>query len=134
MKRRHWHVGDGEEHCVLCPTHQLEDWKHFFFFGCNFIARIWKFLQVDWDDGPSVDVIVCRAASSFGNPFFLEVVLVACWHISKLQNGLIFNHVRPTFGVWSAAFTRDMSLLVYRIRSVHVNSLLSWLDSTLYSR
>ncbi|PNT71566.1 hypothetical protein BRADI_2g31535v3 [Brachypodium distachyon] len=109
---------DGEEHCVLCPTCQLEDRKHLFF-GCNLSACIWRFLQVDWDDGPSMDVIVRRAASSFGKPFFLEVVLVACWHIWKIRNGLIFNHVRPTFDAWRAAFTHDMSLLVHRIRPVN---------------
>jgi hypothetical protein len=42
LRRRHWNVAD-DPHCVLCPTHLIEDWIHLFF-QCNFSVRIWTYL------------------------------------------------------------------------------------------
>jgi hypothetical protein len=73
--RRHWHIQDGPE-CVLFPTHHLENRDHLFF-QCNFSARIWAYLQIDWNNGSDMFHIAKMARESFNKPFFTVVVFTA---------------------------------------------------------
>ncbi|KAK1594285.1 hypothetical protein QYE76_027246, partial [Lolium multiflorum] len=46
LQRRNWNVTD-DKHCELCLLKAYEDRVHLFF-ECNFSARIWTYLQIDW--------------------------------------------------------------------------------------
>jgi hypothetical protein len=69
------------------------------------------------------------AKQSFGQPFFMEVIIMALWNIWILRNGLIFRNERPTFGSWKSKFVHDMNWLQYRIKAKHKDGLLDWIAS-----
>jgi hypothetical protein len=127
LQRRHWHVTD-DTHCVLCPGRFYEDRAHLFF-ECNFSMRIWNYLQITWQSNNDMQSVVSVAKQSFGQPFFMEVLIMALWNIWILRNGLIFRNERPTFARWKCKFVHDMSWLQYRIKDKHKDKLVDWLAS-----
>lgn len=127
--RRNWKVTD-DKHCVLCPGRIYEDRIHLFF-TCNFSQRVWNYLQITWHMGDDIQPIVAAAKRDFGKPFFMEVMILACWHIWKQRNGKIFQHERPTFARWRSNFVHDVTLLQYRIKRKHKAALLTWISSLL---
>ena len=70
LRRRHWNVTE-ELHCVMCPTHETEDWMHLFF-HCSFSMRVWNYLQIQWEDGGSFEEVFKSARSRFRQPFLLK--------------------------------------------------------------
>jgi hypothetical protein len=129
LQRRHWNVTDAT-HCVLCPGRVHEDRVHLFF-ECKFSSRIWSYLQIDWNGNGSSDMqlLLDHARRSFGHPFFMEVLIMSCWHIWLIRNAAIFHGDRPTFARWKASFVHDMVLLQHRIKVKHRPSLLAWISS-----
>jgi hypothetical protein len=129
LRRRHWTVS-GDQFCVLCPSHIVEDWLHLFF-HCNFSVRIWNYLQVEWDPGDTFEEIFLAARKKFDKPFFPEVVMLAAWNIWKQRNEAIFQHILPSFRNWRRCFIQDISLHKHRVRDKHVASLSRWIDTLL---
>ena len=127
LKRRHWNVTE-DYCCVLCPLRVYEDRQHLFF-TCNFSQRVWNYLQIEWPAADDIQTTIARAKRSFGHVFFMEVLIVACRHIWLQRNGAVFRNERPTFGKWKGGFVHDMTLLRYRIRPKHVDSLMAWLEA-----
>jgi hypothetical protein len=127
LQRRHWHVTE-DFNCVLCALGSHEDRIHLFF-ECNFSRRIWAYLQVEWIPHDDLQFIMQAARSSFGKPFFMEVVILACRNIWLLRNGKIFRNERPTFAKWKCNFIHDISLLKYRIKAKFLDSLSDWISS-----
>jgi hypothetical protein len=54
-------------------------------------------LQFDWIQNDDLQVVISNARQSFGKPFFMEVLILACRGIWLVQNDKIFNQVRPYF-------------------------------------
>jgi hypothetical protein len=127
LQRRHWHVTD-DTHCELCPIRAYEDRTHLFF-QCNFSTRIWNYLQIEWIHHDDLQVVVATARQRFHKPFFMEVVVVACWNIWLIRNTKIFQNERPTFTRWKCKFVHDMTLLQYRIKQKYKVELLDWIES-----
>jgi hypothetical protein len=127
LVRRHWNVTEDLT-CVLCPLHVHEDRAHLFF-ECNFSCRIWNYLQITWVAGDDLQTIVGAARRSFHKPFFMEVLIMACWHIWLIRNAKIFRGERPTFAKWRCNFVHDISLLRYRIKEKHIDSFTRWISS-----
>jgi hypothetical protein len=86
-------------------------------------------LQIDWIQNDDLQVVISNARQSFGKPFFMEVLILACRGIWLFRNDKIFNQVRPTFTKWKHKFIHDMSLLHHRIKSKYKSQLLSWIES-----
>jgi hypothetical protein len=129
LQQRHWNV-TNDSHCELCPIRDYEDRVHLFF-ECNFSTRVWNYLQIVWTSNDSMDMqtLVVQAKRSCGHPFFMEVMIMACWHIWLIRNAAIFQGERPTFARWRTCFIHDMYLLQHRIKAKHKPSLLAWLGS-----
>ena len=127
LQRRHWKVTD-DTHCVLCPTRSYEDRSHLFF-ECNFSARIWNYLQIPWQSGSNIQSVMAHAKSSFNKPFFMEVVITACYNIWLLRNGKISEGEKPSFARWKCKFIHDLTLLQCRIKVKHKDQLLAWIDA-----
>jgi hypothetical protein len=53
LQCKHWKVTE-DTHCELCPFRLYKDRVHLFF-ECNFSARVWNYLQVEWIQHP-----ICR--------------------------------------------------------------------------
>jgi hypothetical protein len=129
LQRRHWNVNAGT-HCELCPGRHYEDRAHLFF-DCMFSVRVWNYLQIPWVSNDSIQAVVAEARRSFNKPFFMEVMMVACWNIWIIRNGKIFRQEKPTFGKWKAHFIHDITLLQHRIKVKHKDALLSWIKGLL---
>jgi hypothetical protein len=129
LQRRNWHVTD-ETHCVLCPARIYEDRLHLFF-QCNFSQRIWCYLQIDWSLSQDLQTAASMARADFGKPFFMEVVIIACWNIWKQRNEQIFEAQRPSFKGWKRNFVHDLSMLGHRIKKKHHAALMAWIGSLL---
>ena len=127
--RRHWLVSDNSD-CILCHSHQMEDWRHLFF-NCMFSTRIWNYLQISWLPDNNSMRVIAAARRSFSGPCFIEVVILACWAIWKQRNGWIFKNIKPTFRGWKTCFVYEMSLLKFRVKDVDVSKLSSWLANLL---
>jgi hypothetical protein len=125
LVRRHWNV-TPDKHCVLCPTRTYEDRFHLFF-ECNFSQRVWNYLQIDWSQAQDIQSSLSAARQQFNQPFFMEVVILACWNIWKQRNGKIFRGDRPTFLGWKRNFMHDISMLGHRIKKKHYSSLMAWI-------
>jgi hypothetical protein len=67
LRRRHCNVSEDPT-CVLCPSRVYEDRIHLFF-HCNFSARIWTYLQIEWQQHDDLQVVLSDAKRSFGYPF-----------------------------------------------------------------
>jgi hypothetical protein len=74
-------------------------------------------------------MVIAHARKEFAKPFFMEVLMLACWHIWIIRNGKIFRGERPTFARWKAGFIHDVLLLRHRIKVKHRESLLDWIRS-----
>ena len=125
LKRRNWNV-TKETNCVFCAAHVYEERFHLFF-GCNFSQRIWNYLQINWSLSGDMFLAVAAARRDFGKPFFMEVLITACWHIWKIRNDKIFNQERSSFAKWKRNFIHDITLLSHRLKRKYVHSLMLWI-------
>jgi hypothetical protein len=128
LLRRHWTV-DSNHNFVLCPCKILEDWSHLFF-EYNFSIMIWSYLQINWGNGSSPEMLK-YARTKFMGACFVEIVILACWCIWKRRNECIFRGIRPTFRYWRAWFIYEFALLKHRVKPCIVSALPSWLDTLL---
>jgi hypothetical protein len=125
LQRRHWRV-TNDTHCELCLLDAYEDRSHLFF-ECNFSMRIWNYLQITWVSNDNLQAVVSAARRSFGHPFFMEVLITACWNIWLIRNAKIFRQERPTFAKWKCKFVHDLTLLQHRIKAKYKDRLLEWI-------
>jgi hypothetical protein len=56
LQHRHWKVTENK-HCELFSFRLYKDRIHLFF-ECNFSARVWNYLQVDWIQHHDLQTIV----------------------------------------------------------------------------
>ena len=49
------------------------------------------------------------------------------------RNGLIFNGTRSSLNSWRHLLKKDLTLVIYRIKTRHVAGLKEWIDVTLPS-
>jgi hypothetical protein len=75
-----------------------------------------------------VQAVVSESRRNFGQPFFMEVVIMAIWNIWLIRNGEIFDRDKPMFARWKCKFVHDMYNLQYRIKARYKDKLIAWLD------
>jgi hypothetical protein len=107
---------------VCCAQGVYEDRIHLFF-ECNFSVRIWNYLQIKLQPHDYMQKVLDQARRSFGHPFFMEVMMIACWNIWIIRNE------KCSFTKWKSKFIQDITLLQYRTKAKHRDSLLSWIKS-----
>jgi hypothetical protein len=84
---------------------------------------------VEWHSYDELQKGVAEARSRFHKPFFMEVLITACWNIWLIRNAKIFRGEKPTFARWKAKFVHDMLLLQHRIKDKHRQALLDWIQA-----
>jgi hypothetical protein len=94
-----------------------------------FSMCVWNYLQITWSSDDNIQAVVAAAKRGFGKPFFVKVVMIACWNIWLIRNGKIFRQEKPTFAKWKAKFVHDISLLQHWIKAKYIDALLEWIRS-----
>jgi hypothetical protein len=90
---------------------------------------VWNYLQIQWGTSGGMVQTAKVARRNFRHTFFTEVVALACWHIWKILNAKIFEHVQPRFRVWRPNFIEDISLHAHRFKADQKKKLLVWISS-----
>ena len=126
LKRRHYDIGT-DFGCLLCTACQDEIVEHLFF-ECTFSLACWNELHImghaannrlDWVD---------KAKSSWNQPLFVEIFILADWSIWKERNNKHFRGVLPSQDSWHARLKEDLSLLTYRVGGIHKHILSSFIS------
>jgi len=103
LRRRNFHIEGNNYTCVLCNGNAEETAFHLFF-SCSFSKSCWKAIGIDWRINLHFFQMMKRARQDFQHWFFMEVFIIATWHIWKQRNNLIFQERRPTFRDWISKF------------------------------
>ena len=64
---------------------------------------------------------------SFGQPIFMEIVIVAAWCIWSMHNGIIFYGKSLSLWRWKSLLHEELSLIVLRCKSSKKPLLQDWL-------
>ena len=127
LRRRNFHIEGNNYTCVLCNGNAEETAFHLFF-SCSFSKSCWKAIGIDWRINLHFFQMMKRARQDFQHWFFMEVFIIATWHIWKQRNNLIFEGRRPTVRDWISKFIDEARLQAHRIKEDKRQVFLSWVD------
>jgi len=127
LRRRNFYIEGNNYTCVLCNVNAEETAFHLFF-SCSFSKSCWKAIGIDWRINLHFFQMMKRARQDFQHWFFMEVFIIATWHIWKQRNNLIFEGRRPTVRDWISKFIDEARLQAHRIKEDKRQVFLSWVD------
>uniref|UniRef100_A0A0A9DUI9 Reverse transcriptase zinc-binding domain-containing protein n=1 Tax=Arundo donax TaxID=35708 RepID=A0A0A9DUI9_ARUDO len=128
LRRKIFNIQDNNYNCILCNSNMEETTFHLFF-SCQFSVRVWNYLDIHWDHGLDFFSMMQQAKADRQLSFFMEVFIVAAWHIWKQKNSWIFESRQPNFEAWKEGFHEEMSLQTYRFRQILKVAVTSWLQN-----
>ncbi|TVU07261.1 hypothetical protein EJB05_47309, partial [Eragrostis curvula] len=128
LRRKNCPIQGGSYNCILCESN-VEETAFHLFFECQFSVACWSILHINWQTTLEFFQMIEDAKEKFNKPFFMEVFIMASWHIWKQRNGLIFDQQISTEHTWWRAFKDEVTLQVHRTNNNLRDNLLSWLDS-----
>ncbi|RCV25448.1 hypothetical protein SETIT_5G167400v2 [Setaria italica] len=99
------------------------------FFSCNFSRSCWQVIGTEWRKNLNFFQMMKRAQQEFHHWFFMEVFIIATWHICKQRNNLIFEGKRPAVRDWMSNFIDQARLQAHRIRENKKQSFLNWVNN-----
>jgi hypothetical protein len=70
----------------------------------------------------------CLGLKTFLQPNFMDIIIVACWTMRTMRNGIIFDNKWPSLGHWESCFKEDLALLVLRCKYSKKSLLTDWLS------
>ncbi|KAJ1283790.1 hypothetical protein BS78_03G153800 [Paspalum vaginatum] len=95
LKRKNYKLEGNIYSCVLCNANEEETAFHLFF-HCAFSTMCWHHIGIHWDFTlPFFDMMI-KAKTDSNLHFFMEIFIIAAWHIWKQRNGFIFQQITPT--------------------------------------
>jgi len=114
--------------CVLCQNSMEETLEHLFF-DCPSAVSRWFALGITWDKEANIHEKLQIAKQGFGQPFFMEIFMIGAWCIWNERNAFIFNGKVPNFISWKAAFKKEVTAHLFKIKQCLHQSVLLWLDA-----
>ena len=151
LKRKKHKLEGNNYNCVLC-NNNVEETAFHLFFSCSFSQACWRFLRIHLSLGKTIVCVNTRdgfplvlllfigtiqvilfqmmmqAKLQLRNPFFMEIFIIASWHIWKQRNNFIFDRGRPSFISWKTSFYEEAKLQAFRLSEEKRHAFLLYLD------
>ena len=127
LKRKKHRLEGNNYNCVLC-NNNVEETAFHLFFSCSFSQACWRFLGIHWNLTSDFFQMMMQAKQQLRNPFFMEIFIVASWHIWKQRNNFIFDRGRPSFISWKTSFYEEAKLQAFRLSEEKRHAFLLCLD------
>lgn len=99
------------------------------FFSCPFTEACWRKNGFQWNYNLEFQQMIGLAKISFRRKGFMEIFSIACWHIWKQRNALIFRNIIPDVQAWFRFFNQDILLHFCRMNGSSLDFLSSWLQT-----
>jgi hypothetical protein len=72
-------------------------------------------LNMHWNFQSDFFQMMMQSKHQYQNPFFMEIFIIAAWHIWKQRNNFIFDRGRPSFSSWKFSFLDEARLQALRM-------------------
>jgi hypothetical protein len=127
LRRRNKFLEEGYC-CVLCQDN-IEETSEHLFFDCSTASARWFALGIVWEDEVNLHEKLIVAKRDFPYPFFMEVFMIGAWCIWNERNAFIFYGRAPNFNSWKAAFKKEITEHLFKIKQSSHQSVHSWLNA-----
>lgn len=128
LNRKGIPVQGNNYNCGMCQALTEETAFHLFF-DCHFSKACWSHIGITWDTSLDFFEMIQEAKRRYAPPNFMEIFIMAAWHIWKQRNRLISDNAPPSLQSWWQDFQTEVKLQVHRANRVTRDNILSWLDS-----
>ena len=108
--------------CVLC-YHTTEESVFHLLIGCPFATACWNWLGLQITHQGEMLHCLESFRGQLQVPFFMEIIIIMCWTIWQMRNGLIFNNRPPS--LQQAKAKRGIQIRVCAAFVPHKTKLLS---------
>jgi hypothetical protein len=128
LKRKGYKLEGNNYDYVMCPAQREETTFHLFF-SCPFASECWRRIGIQWQmDVPFFRMM--ELAKNHFNHSFMEVFIIAAWHIWKERNNLIFENSQASISSWKRNFKAECTLQAQRMKASLKSPFLVWFDSS----
>jgi hypothetical protein len=132
LKRRRYKLEGNNYNCVLCSA-QREETAFHLFFSCPFALECWQTIGIQWQLNAPFFQMMELARQDFNHHFFMEIFIIATWHIWKQRNGKIFENCQASIDSWKRNIKEECSLQAQRMKASLKLHFLAWLEGWVQS-
>ena len=98
---------------------------------CPFASTCWNWIGLQVSDQQDLFQNLESFRRQLQVPFYLEIIILMCWAIWHVRNGLIFNNRLPTINEAKRLFKSEMVLLLVRARRSYFPWIELWINNLL---
>lgn len=88
----------------------------------------WRSIGLQWNINLDFQRLIAKGKRSRRRGF-MEIFSIACWHIWKQRNALIFRNIVPDVAAWFSLFKDDILLYLCRMNISLLDSVSVWLQT-----
>ena len=114
LLRRHFNIGEDHS-CLMCNIDVLETNRHLLY-ECQFAIRCWDTIGIQWGAERDIQIMFNTAQTSWHNPAFKEITILASWNIWKQRNKVLFDGEVASHLDWLRMFKKDLEILIFRTK------------------
>jgi hypothetical protein len=126
LKRKNMELQDYT--CVLCSQSTEETLFHLLI-DCPFASACWNWLGLQVTDQEDLYQYLESFRWQLHVPFFMEIIILICWTIWQMRNGLIFRNIPPSLQEAKRAFKSEFALLLHRAKRSYFPVIDQWLNN-----
>jgi hypothetical protein len=126
LKRKNIELQDYS--CVLCSS-LTEEYLLHLMVQCPFASTCWNWIGLQVSDQQDLFQNLESLRRQLQVPFYMEIIILMCWAIWHVRNGLIFNNRLPTINEAKRLFKSEMVLLLVRARRSYFPWIELWINN-----